>query len=86
MSAKNILRHAATVMAERCKAYGSPASSMERVARRWTITLGHPVTPVQVVLCMIDLKLARLSHDPRHHDSAVDVINYAAMLAEVNES
>jgi hypothetical protein len=32
---------------------------------------------------MIDLKLARLSHDPSHRDSLVDVIGYAALLPEV---
>ena len=32
--------------------------SMSAVAARWSITLGHTVTPAQVVLCMIDLKLA----------------------------
>ena len=56
---------------------------MAAVAARWSITLGHPVTPAQVVLCMIDLKLARLAHDPKHQDSTPDVIGYAALLPEV---
>jgi hypothetical protein len=42
---------------------------MAAVAARWSITLGQPVTPEQVVLCLIDLKLSRLSHDPQHYDS-----------------
>jgi hypothetical protein len=41
------------------------------------------VTPAQVVLCMIDLKLARLAHDPKHHDSVLDVLGYTALLPEV---
>ena len=41
------------------------------------------VSPAQVALCMIDLKLARLAYDPRHVDSIVDVIGYAALLREV---
>jgi hypothetical protein len=36
-----------------------------------------------VVLCLLDLKLARLAHDPSHEDSAVDVCGYAALLREV---
>ena len=50
---------------------------------------GHwPVYPLfthsrQVVLCMIDLKLARLAYDPRHFDSIVDVIGYAVLLNEL---
>lgn len=77
-----MLRHAA-VMAERDAAYGSPTVSMAAVAARWSLTLGSRVTPAQVVLCMLDLKLVRLAHDPLHRDSATDVIGYAALLPEV---
>ena len=83
MSGETMLKHAATVIAERREAYGDPAVSMAAVAQRWSITLGHTVTPAQVVLCMIDLKLTRLGHDPKHHDSAVDVLGYTALLPEV---
>ena len=71
------------MLAERAGAYGPPAASLAPIAARWSITLGRPVTPEQVVLCMIDLKLARLAHDPSHRDSVVDVIGYAALLPEV---
>jgi hypothetical protein len=40
------------------------------------------VTPAQVVLCMID-QLARLAHDPKYHDSILDVLGYTALLPEV---
>jgi hypothetical protein len=78
-----ILEHTAGVIAERRATYGDPAASISIVAARWSITLGHPVTPAEVMLCMIDLKLARLAHDPTHRDSVVDVIGYAALLPEV---
>jgi len=29
------------------------------IATRWSVTLGREVTPAQVVLCLLDLKLAR---------------------------
>jgi hypothetical protein len=78
-----ILKHAAEIIADRRTTYGDPAASMATVAARWSVTLGHPVTPAEVMLCMIDLKLARLAHDPTHRDSVVDVIGYAALLPEV---
>ncbi len=78
-----ILEHAGGVIADRRATYGDPAVSMATVAARWSVTLGHPVTPAEVMLCMIDLKLARLAHDPTHRDSVVDVIGYAALLPEV---
>jgi hypothetical protein len=78
-----ILEHAAGIIADRRATYGDPAASMATVAARWSVTLGRPVTPAQVMLCMIDLKLTRLGHDPTHLDSVVDVIGYAALLPEV---
>ena len=41
------------------------------------------VTPAQVALCMIDLKLARLAHDPNYADGPIDVIGYAALIPEI---
>ena len=83
MSGEAMLQRAASIVAERRRTYGEPAPSMEAVAKRWSLTLGHEVTPAQVVLCLIDLKLVRLAHDPSHHDSLVDVAGYAAVLREV---
>ena len=85
MTGELLLRQAATIVANRRAIYGDPATSMDLVARRWSITLGLTVTPAQVALCLIDLKLARLAHDPSHLDSIVDVAGYAAVLREVNQ-
>lgn len=83
MNGEMLLRQAAAVVANRRETYGEPAPAMEAIAKRWSITLGQPVTAAQVALCLIDLKLARLSHDPNHLDSLVDVAGYAAVLREV---
>ncbi len=85
MNGELMLRQAANVVANRRAVYGEPRSAMDLVARRWSITLGRPVTPAQVALCLIDLKLARLSHDPGHLDSMVDIAGYAAVLREVSQ-
>ena len=84
MTGEMMLRQAANVVANRRRAYGDPATSMAVVARRWSITLGQTITPAQVALCLIYLKLARLAHDPSHLDSMVDIAGYAAVLREVN--
>lgn len=83
MTSEEILQQAADIIAERGVAYGDVATSMSAIAERWSITLGRAVTPAQVVLCMVDLKLTRLAHDPTHQDSIVDVIGYAALMPEV---
>jgi hypothetical protein len=83
MNGEALLLEAAKVVAQRRQAYGEARPLMTAVAQRWSITLGRPVTPAQVVLCLIDLKLARLGHDPAHADSILDVAGYAAVLREV---
>ena len=83
MTTWSILGHTAKVLEERRDDYGDPAEQFRAIADRWSITLGTPITPTQVALCMIDLKLARLAYDPGQVDSVVDVIGYAALLREV---
>ena len=84
--AEKFLKHVANVMAERSSQYGDAAGNMAVISARWSATLGHEITPSQVVLCLLDLKLARLAHDPTHEDSAVDVCGYAALLRELTEN
>ena len=68
----------AIVYGDREKTYDDPNANFRRIAARWSTVFGHEVTMQQVALCMIDVKLARLTHSPLHHDSLVDVVGYAA--------
>ena len=85
MTSEQMMQQAAAIIAERGAAYGNAAASMSTVAARWSITLGQPVTPEQVVLCLIDLKLTRLCHDSRHYDLAVDLAGYAGLLQGITQ-
>jgi hypothetical protein len=85
-AADKFLKHVANVIAERSTQYGDAGENMAAIAQRWSATLGRDVTPAQVVLCLLDLKLARLAHDPSHEDSVVDVCGYAALLRELIET
>jgi hypothetical protein len=80
------LKHVANVIAERSSQYGHVSSSMAAIATRWSVTLGREITPAQVVLCLLDLKLARLAHDPAHEDSVIDVCGYAALLSVITKN
>ena len=84
MTGELMLKQAAAVVANRRETYGDPVTSMTAIAQRWSITLDQPITPAQVALCLIDLKLARLTHQPDHIDSMVDIAGYAAVLREVS--
>jgi hypothetical protein len=83
MNGPELLEHAAGLVNRRRREYGDPVDLFEHVAARWSLTLGTRVSPAQVVLCLIDLKLTRLAHDPQHLDSIVDVAGYSALLSEV---
>lgn len=74
MSGPELLEHAAGLVNRRRREYGEPADLFEHVAGRWSLTLGTRVSPAQVVLCLIDLKLARLARHPKHLDSIVDMV------------
>jgi hypothetical protein len=52
----DMLLDAARTIAERGRVYGEARANMERTAQLWSIVLGVPVTPVQVALCLIQLK------------------------------
>ena len=84
MNGAMLLQHAAGVVDKRRSDYGEPEEMFANVAQRWSQVLGIRVTPAQVALCLMDLKMARLAHDPRHLDSLVDVLGYGACLREIN--
>ena len=83
MTGADLLEQAAVVVSRRRREYGEPVDLSDQIAQRWSCTIGVSVSPAQVALCLIDLKLARLAHDPKHLDSLVDVAGYAAVLREV---
>jgi hypothetical protein len=83
MNGPELLEHAAGLVTRRRREYGEPVELFDHVAQRWSLTLGSRISPAQVVLCLIDLKLARLARDPKHFDSIVDVAGYSAVLQEV---
>jgi hypothetical protein len=84
MNAEQLLQHAADVVTRRRREYGEPTDLFRDIAKRWSLVLGVEVSPAQAVLCLLDVKMARLARDPRHLDSQVDVAGYAAVLREVS--
>ena len=84
MNAEQLLQHAADVVTRRRREYGEPTDLFRDIAKRWSLVLSVEVSPAQAVLCLLDVKMARLARDPRHLDSQVDVAGYAAVLREVS--
>jgi hypothetical protein len=71
------------VNGERQEMYGEPVEHMGHVARAWSGVLGFTITPKQVALCMVALKLVRenYKHNP---DNILDAHGYLTILERVN--
>lgn len=81
-----VLTGAQTIInGDRAHDYGDATESFTRLAKLWSATLGQDVTPEQVALCLVQLKVSRLVNTPGHRDSWVDICGYAALGAEVAE-
>ena len=64
--------------------YGHPRKNFADTAAVWSVILGVPVTPQQVALCMIGVKLCR-QVKKNNRDNLVDMCGYALcheLLAE----
>jgi hypothetical protein len=77
-----MLIDAASVVDERGRIYGPMKPNMQRTADLWSPILGMKVTPAQVAMCLMAVKMARLIQSPDHLDSITDVAGYAAVYRE----
>lgn len=85
-SSRTIVLEQATaiVSGERQDQYGNPEDSFQRIADYWTPYLGKPVTPKDVAMLLILMKVAR-EQNQHKLDSLVDIAGYAALAAEVSK-
>ena len=63
------------VTGPRQQAYAHPAVNFARIAKGWEMILGVPVTPEQVGLCMVIVKIARELNGYKR-DHYVDAVGY----------
>ena len=86
MKIKDVLERAEqVVLMDRQKEYNqvSKTEMHSRIAEAWSATLGRMVTPHEVALCMVQLKVIRAACQPGHEDSYVDMVGYATIAAEI---
>ena len=82
---RDIAAYAAELVSgERQEAYGHPLDNFTRASQIWGVILGCEVTPEQVALCMVGMKLAREAHLSKP-DTVVDGIGYFLTLGMIRE-
>jgi len=80
----SILEQAARcVTTDRAAAHGDVEELFAQIAAVWSCRTGVTITPAQVALMMIDLKVCRAWNNPRHDDNWIDIAGYAACGGEV---
>lgn len=71
----------------RADQYGSAYDTHRRIAQSWSAILGdRAISPAEVALMMITLKVVRAAKNPQYADSWVDIAGYAALGAEIAEA
>lgn len=63
--------------------YGSPEDNFKQIAELWSAYKKLPFTSADVAVMNMLIKVARLSTNPQHHDSTVDIAGYAACLGDI---
>lgn len=85
MSNESILNEAKRIVhGERGENYGHPFEDFSRTAQIWSAILGIDVTPEQVALCMIGVKISREINRPKR-DNIVDGAGYFETLDMVKQ-
>lgn len=67
------------VHGDRGEAYGHPLDDFSKTAKIWSAILGIDVTPQQVALCMVGVKISREVNAPKR-DNRVDGAGYFETL------
>ena len=71
---------------DRAEAHGDFNLGFARTAQIWSAIIGVDVTPHQVALCMVGIKIARSTMNPSHHDNFVDIAGYAGIAGVLASS
>ena len=78
----NLLDEAKRTCLQRGIDYGHPYEDFSKIAQIWSVIFEQTVTPEQVGLAMIGVKVARITQNPNcyHRDSVLDIAGYSQCL------
>ena len=65
--------------------YGNKFENHDNIAKLWSAYLGEKISPHDVAICMMLVKVARLKHR-KTDDCYVDMAGYAAIAGEIKNN
>lgn len=71
------------VTRDRQATHGRPENNFVNIANLWNAYLHTELTPYDVAIMMVLLKVARFKGNPTYIDNAVDMAGYAALAVEL---
>jgi len=72
------------VQGQRQFEYGDKYQNHDNIAKLWSTFLDYKISPHDVAICMLLVKVARLKHR-KTEDCYVDMAGYAAIAGEIQE-
>lgn len=86
MKRKDILEKALEIVQkDRQSTYGTPEDNFTCIANLWGSYLDKAISPTDVAVLMVLLKIARARHNPKYADNWIDIAGYAACAGELND-
>ena len=84
-SRTEFLDEIATILSARGSVYGSSQSNHERISELWSAYYGDYISPMQVSIMQLLVKVSRLAETANHQDSVKDIIGYAVIYKELHD-
>ena len=80
---EDLLDEVKDIVRARGAVYGSSATNHRRISELWSGYLDTYISPEQAAMCMLLVKVSRLSETPNHDDSLKDIIGYACVYRKI---
>ena len=70
------------IVKQRAELYGDPGPNFERTAALWSAYLGHDISPHDVAMCMVLIKVSRCKAGD-NADNYLDIQGYASIAQDL---
>jgi len=80
---EELLNNVKSTLVQRGSVYGSAEINHRRISELWSGYLDTYISPEQVAMCMLLVKVARLSQSSDHEDSLADLLGYGLIYHQI---